>query len=61
MKLLGIFQSNVREKVLIRQKICEQENYLIILSSSVKVHVDPNIFLNLNLLSFETGKVRSKL
>ena len=61
MKLLGIFQSNVREKVLIRQKICEQENYLNILSSSVKVHVDPNIFLNLNLLSFETGKVRSKL
>ena len=61
MELLGISQSSDRENILIRQKICEQENYLNILSSTVKVHVDPNIFVNLKLLHFETEKVNSKL
>ena len=43
------------------RKICEQENYLNVLSSAVKVHVDPNIFVNLKLLKFETEKVKRKL
>ena len=43
------------------RKICEQENYLNVLSSAVKVHVDPNIFVNIKLLKFETEKVKRKL
>lgn len=49
------------EFVLITQKKCEQKNYLNILSSSVKVHVDTSFFVNLNLLRFETVTVKSKM
>ena len=61
MKLLRISQRNDRENILIRRKICEQENYLNMQSSAVKVLVDPNIFVNLKLLRSETEKVKSKL